>query len=226
MNQATNNAQASQTIAIQFRAVAPLEGSEESPILWVGGRANSTRNIALSQPLPEITAASIAAIPADILASFINDSFATYIKRVKVQRMELGDSITLSLPTDETELALTMLTSLTEGSRTRKELTGATVRDAINSDAFKATVTAYCTAKNISPDNFKRLVVDEFLRSCTRESFGIYQSRAAVAAKAVAHLAAICATITQAGDSKTARVLELAIQAISNAPTISDDGAI
>lgn len=219
------NQQAANSITIQFRAVAPLEGSEESAQLWVGGRANSTRNIALSQPLPTITAQDVSLLPAESVAAFINDSFATYIKRVKTQRMDLGDSLTWTLPADGLELALTMLTALTEGTRTRKELTAATIRDAINSDEFKAAVATYCKLKAINPDAFKRLVIDEFLKGCTRSDYTIYASRAAIAAKATAHLAHL-ATVIDGADKKTARVLELAVQAITAAPVIGDDDLI
>lgn len=222
---AINNAQANQQTTITFRAVAPLEGSEESSTLWAGGRANSTRNIALSQPLPEINAADIAALPAEQLAEFINSSFLAYVKRVKVQRMELGDSISITLPSGGMELAITMLTTLTEGSRTRKELTAATIRDAINSDAFKAALAAYCQQRSIAPDAFKRLVIDEHLKRCTAGDFCIYQSRASIAAKATAHIAALSAIIRQANPT-AARTLELAAQAIAAAPAISDDDAI
>jgi len=219
MNQQTAN----QTITL--RAVAPLEGSEESSTLWVGGRANSTRNIALSQALPQITAADVALLPAEQLAAFINESATTYIKRVKVQRLELGDSVSLTLPSDGLELALTYLTMLTEGSRTRKELTAATIRDAINSDQFKAVLSLYCQEKAIAPDAFKRLVIDEHLRRCTAGDFCIYQSRASIAAKAVAHIAALSSRL-QTSAPTVARTLDLAAQAITGAPIVSDDDAI
>lgn len=224
MTNSTINNGAAATQTIKLTQVIGLEGAESSSTLWTG-RGKDRKDIKLSMPLPEINAISVIKLAneqSSVLADFINDSFQTYIRSVKCQRLTLGSTLELELPTDQDELANLILIALTEGSRQTKELTGSTIRDSLQAKETKAAIIAYCESTGISPAAFTKVVINEFLLPCTRQDYCIYKERAATAEKAVRHIAAI----SQLLSGQAARVLLLASQRIAAAPVVDADEMI
>lgn len=226
---ANGEAAAAQTFTLSIRAVlgnSPAADAE-SATCWTG-RGDYTnpktprRDLLLSEPMPKITAETIAQLPQEKLAELLSDLMTDYIRRTKCQRMSAGDLLQFTLPREPLAYAMTALIACTEGSgRATSELSGATIRELINSKEYAAARLEYCTTQKINPANFIKIVQDEFLRSSTRVDLTVWQSRSAVMHKAIAHLTAIgqLAGITE----KQKRVLTLACGRLANAQVIDDN---
>lgn len=206
------------------------EGAEESSVLWLGRQPKNSReprrDLQLSQPLPIITAEQVAQLPAKDVAEILTDAFAAWVRRVKVQRLTLGSSISLVMP-DGDELPRFMLAALQGDVRERKLLSAASVRDVLQSTAWKSCAPAYIAANGIKPDAWQRIVVDEVLRGCLRQDAIIYASRHAAWLKAATHLGAIADACSRHPEgAAVAPVLSAAVERITSLPVVPDDAGI
>lgn len=224
--------EAIKTQAIKFSAVRGIsDEQDETSTLWLGrGKAdskNGRRDLQLSAPVPTISAEAIkelANAESQKLADYLSDELASYLRRVKCQRLEIGDSLELTLPAGGLELALTALITLTEGSRERKSFTSAILRDVTQGAAFKAIVTTYLQLKGIKPEAFKRIVLDNYLRASTRQDYSITPQEQATYTKALAHIEALAQMLAEAGNTAEANVITHAAAQLAKAEVIADDG--
>lgn len=226
------NATNSNTQAIKFSAVlGTSDEQDETSTLWLGrGKAdskNGRRDLMLSAPVPTISSEAIkllAEAEPQKLADYLSDELASYLRRVKCQRLDIGDSIELHLPSGGLELALVALITLTEGSRERKSFTSAILRDVTQSATFKAIVSTYTQLKGIKPEAFKRIVLDNYLRASTRQDYSITPQEQATFTKALAHIEALAEMLAEAGNTAEAAIIKTAAAQLRKSEVIADDG--
>lgn len=218
------NTTSQKTIHFSF-VLGTSEEVETTSTYWKGRGTKNRRDVKLSEALPSFTAETIEILDKAKLAEFLSDCYLDIVKRIKCQRFEIGNSYSLTVPSDAAEFAIFAFSSLTESSREKKLLSAQTIRDCINSDEFKKASIEYCAKQAIKPESFTKIVIDEFLRRTSSNEFQIYNSRAAVAIKAATHLLALAEAISNAAPIH-AQTLILASNRIHSAEVVADEGDI
>jgi hypothetical protein len=127
---------------IKFSAIAGDESEDaarESSTLWQGRKIGkqARKNIMLSTPILLATEFDINRLDPAKLAILLNDEIAAYIRRVKLQRLEIGSSIELRF---NFETMLNMLTA--PATRTKKLVSSSSVKAMLLSSDYKNAVLA------------------------------------------------------------------------------------
>ena len=142
---------------ITFNFITGSENAKPSETLWTGRQVGKQprKDIALSNAIRKVTAAEVQNLDHEKLAILFNDEVDAYIRRVKLQRAEIGTTITL---TWNNETMLAMLTA--PATRTKQLVSSASIRAMILSEEYKAALKmAIPEAKH---ENWKRIFEREF----------------------------------------------------------------
>lgn len=208
-------------ITITCRAGAETDGActeTASSTLWIGrkiGRA-PIKCMELSAAIPAISAGSIPALDTVKLAAALTDVHLEYIRRVKCQRLNLGDKLELHFPADADEYATSVLNLLTSpAQRAKKLVSGSSIRAALLSAEYKH-ARDIAVAEN-RRDAFIRIVERELLPLVTAADAVVATERATVRDTAVVRLHEIVALLPDACQHK--EVLAAAADMLAELPT-------
>lgn len=168
------NASASVNQTIKFTVITGSEEAKASQTLWTGRQVGKQprKDIALSTAIIPCTATEITKLDAAKLATLLSDETAAYIRRVKLQRMELGDTCELSF---NYETMLNMLTA--PATRTKRLVSTSTVRAMLLSSEYREAAVKILGNKL---DAWKRIFGGEFAPLATAQDAKVQTARAGV----------------------------------------------
>lgn len=196
---------------IKFNAVAGVADAKASDILWAGRQVGKTprKDIALSAAIKPATAATVATLDAEKLAMLLTDSSEAYIRRVKLQRLEIGGSCELSF---SYETMLNMLTAPAE--RTKRLVSTASIRALMQDAMYKTAVSAVIAAEKL--ETWNRLS-REFFPIITASEAVISDSRSSARDAVVVRGMEIAVAMPSGSESRT--LLEAALSILAEIPT-------
>lgn len=209
--------------AFVITAIAGTADAKESATLWTGRQVGKAqrKDLQLSQPLPTITAQQVAALDPEQVAIVLNDEFLAYVRRVKCQRLNIGDKIELMLPVAASEFATMALRMLSApATRTKKLVSTATVRALLLSATYKAAAAATLGTKL---DAWNRVFGQEFAPLATATDARIATTRTTVRDTVVLRCMEIAAVMPE---SQEKLVLEAVAELLSELEAADLDDSI
>lgn len=223
INAAAQTSEAVERFSIRIEAIAGNEAAKESTTLWTGRQVGKAprKDLQLSNALPQIEAATIASLDATKVALILNDEFAAYVRRVKCQRMEIGQAIELAFPVDEVDCATLMVNMLSApATRVKKLVSTSSVRAMLLSSDYRDAAALVMGEKL---DAWKRVGEREMLPLATAQDAKVATARAKVRDTAVVRCMEIAA-LMPAGDNKL--VLEAAAELLAELEVVDMDDSI
>ena len=208
----------SQNQTIKFTVIAGTEEAKQSPTLWTGRQIGKQvrKDVSLSAAILPCTETELQGFANYAkLAILLTDETAAYIRRVKMQRMELGDSIELTF---NYEQMLDILTS--PATRIKKLVSTSSIRALILSSDYR---TACATILGAKLDNWKRIADKEMLFLAVAQDAAVATDRASIRDAVVVRCMEIAAIMPQ-GDNRM--VLEAAAELLADVPVADLDNSI
>jgi hypothetical protein len=208
---------------ISITAIAGSEEAKESATLWTGRQVGKAprKDLQLTQALPQISAATIAALDAEKVALILNDEFMAYVRRVKCQRMEIGNITTLAFPINEVKCAAMMVNMLSApATRVKKLVSTSSIRAMLLSSEYRE---AAALVMGDKLDAWKRVGEREMLPLATAQDAKIATNRAKVRDTAIVRCMEIAA-LMPAGDNRL--VLEAAAELLADIEVADLDDSI
>lgn len=209
------NANATQTV--KFTVITGSAEAKPSATLWTGRQVGKQprKDIQLSQAINACSAAEIAAMPTEKLATLLTDETAAYIRRVKLQRMELGNTLELSFSYTQ---MLDILTS--PAARTKRLVSTSTVRALLLASEYRDAAAAVLGVKL---DAWKRVFGSEFAPLATANDASVQSARAGVRDTVVIRCLEIAAVMPECEHKL---VLEAVAELLAELPTAELDDSI
>lgn len=171
-----------EVLTIKIIAIRGTEEAKESATNWLG-RQSSNKNIprkdlAISAEIPKIAATQLASLDQEKLAQIINDEWLAYIRRVKCQRLSIGDSVEIALKARASEYAEQVINMLSApAERAKKLVSSSTVRALLLDEDYKLNAAAVMKEKL---DAWTRIFNKEFALLATAQDAKCDSRRAKV----------------------------------------------
>lgn len=223
-NTTNTSANERESISLRITAIPGTDAATESASLWIGraaGHKKLRKDLQLSSALPVVTAAMIPLLDAEKLAMILNDDWQAYIRRVKCQRLNIGDSVELALAAHPEDYAIQVLTMLSApATRTKRLVSTASIRAMLLSAEYKA------AAKHVMGDkldSWTRIGEREFIPLSVAQDGKVATNRAHVRDNVVIRMLEIAALMPE-GEHRL--VMEAAAELLAELETVELDDSI
>lgn len=217
------NANNEDRYTIKVTAIAGSDEAKESATLWTGRQVGKAprKDLQLSYALPTILPATVSSLDAEKVALILNDEFAAYVRRVKCQRMEIGNTIELSFPLNAAACAAMMVNMLSApATRVKKLVSTSSIRAMLLSSDYRE---AAALVMGDKLDAWKRVGEREMLPLATAQDAKVNIARAKVRDTAVVRCMEIAALMPE-GDNRL--VLEAAAELLAELEVADLDDSI